>query len=71
MRDFDDAELQELIDRKRVYDVLTRYCRALDRCDVDLMRSVYWDDARDDHGVFNGGAQEFAEFIIREISGMV
>ena len=67
MTDFDDAELQELIDRKRVYDVLTRYCRALDRCDVDLMRSVYWDDARDDHGVFNGGAQEFAEFIIREI----
>lgn len=67
MRDFDDTELQELIDRKRIYEVLTRYCRALDRCDVALMRSVYWDDARDDHGVFNGGAQEFAEFIIREI----
>lgn len=67
MRDFDDAELQEIVDRKRIYDVLTRYCRALDRCDVALMRSVYWDDARDDHGVFNGGAQEFAEFIIREI----
>jgi ketosteroid isomerase-like protein len=67
MRDFDEGELQELIDRKRIYDVLTRYCRALDRCDVGLMRSVYWDDARDDHGVFNGGAQEFAEFIIREI----
>jgi ketosteroid isomerase-like protein len=67
MGDYDDAELQEIVDRKRIYDVLTRYCRALDRCDVDLMRSVYWDDARDDHGVFNGGAQEFAEFIIREI----
>ncbi len=67
MSDFDELELQELIDRKRIYDVLTRYCRALDRCDVALMRSVYWDDARDDHGVFNGGAQEFAEFIIREI----
>lgn len=67
MRDFDDAELQEIVDRKRIYDVLTRYCRALDRCDVALMRSVYWDDARDDHGVFNGGAQEFSEFIIREI----
>ncbi|MEM9170833.1 MAG: nuclear transport factor 2 family protein [Pseudomonadota bacterium] len=66
-RDFDDAELQELIDRKRIYHVLTTYCRALDRCDVDAMRSVYWDDAKDDHGVFNGGAQEFAEFIIREI----
>ncbi|MBI1392361.1 MAG: nuclear transport factor 2 family protein [Alphaproteobacteria bacterium] len=67
MTDFDDADLQELVDRKRIYEVLTRYCRALDRCDVDLMKSVYWDDAQDDHGVFNGGAQEFADFIIREI----
>ena len=67
MENIDPKDIQELIDRTRIYDVLTRYCRALDRCDVDLMRSVYWDDARDDHGVFNGGAQEFAEFIIREI----
>ena len=63
MENIDPKDIQELIDRTRIYDVLTRYCRALDRCDVDLMRSVYWDDARDDHGVFNGGAQEFAEFI--------
>ncbi len=62
-----DAQIDELIARQKVYDVLTRYCRALDRCDVGLMRSVYWDDGTDDHGVFSGNAAEFAEFIIREI----
>lgn len=60
-------ELAELVARQKVYDVLTRYCRALDRCDIDLMRSVYWDDGVDDHGVFSGNAAEFSEFIIREI----
>jgi hypothetical protein len=60
-------ELQEVIDRQKIYDVLTRYCRALDRCDVELMKSVYWEDGFDDHGVFAGNAQAFAEFIVREI----
>jgi len=62
-----EAELRELIDRQKCYDVLTRYCRALDRCDVALMKSVYFDDAEDEHGVFKGNAQDFAAFIIREI----
>ena len=60
-------ENDTLVSRSKVYDVLTRYCRALDRCDVELMRSVYWEDGHDDHGVFSGNAAEFADFIIREI----
>ncbi len=62
-----EAEIRELLDRQKCYDVLTRYCRALDRADVELMKTVYWDDAVDDHGVYEGNAQDFAEFIIREI----
>lgn len=64
---YSDSDVEELISRQKVYDVLTRYCRALDRCDVELMKSVYWDDGTDDHGVYSGNAGEFAEFIIREI----
>jgi hypothetical protein len=60
-------ELTELIDRQRIHAVLTTYCRALDRCDVDLMKTVYWEDARDEHGVFTGNAQQFAEFIIEGV----
>jgi hypothetical protein len=63
-----DDELREVIDRWKISDVLTRYCRALDRCDLDLMKQVYWPDAIDDHGIFCGNAHEFAEMIIREIA---
>jgi len=62
-----DAEIDDLIARRDVYDVLTRYSRALDRADVELMKTVYWPDGTDNHGVFNGNAAEFAEFIVREI----
>ncbi len=62
-----DADIEDLIARRDIYDVLTRYSRALDRCDVELMQSVYWPDGVDYHGVFNGNAAEFAEFIVREI----
>ena len=64
---YSDADVEELISRQKVYAVLTSYCRALDRCDAALMRSVYWEDGIDDHGVFSGNAAEFADFIIREI----
>jgi hypothetical protein len=67
MSNVTEAEIRELLDRQKCYDVLTRYCRALDRADVELMKTVYWEDAVDEHGVFEGNAHDFAEFIIREI----
>lgn len=62
-----EADLEDLVARRDCYGVLTRYCRALDRCDAPLMASVYWPDGIDNHGVFNGNAAEFAEYIVREI----
>ena len=46
------------------------YCRAIDRCDKELLRTVYWPDAVDQHGIFNGNALEFVEFIVPLLSGM-
>src|SRR3546814_21196150 len=54
----------ELAVRARIRDILLLYCRALDRCDVGLMKSLSWEDAVDNHGVFNGGAAAFAEYIV-------
>ena len=62
-----DAEAEDLVARRDIYAVLTRHSRSLDRCDLDLMRSVYWPDGTDSHGAFDGNAADFAEFIIREI----
>jgi hypothetical protein len=61
---YTDADIDELVSRKNIHDVLTRYCRAIDRCDLELLRSVYWADAIDDHGTFSGNAWDFADYVI-------
>lgn len=39
---------------------LVDYCRGIDRCDADLVASVYHSDATDDHGSFVGLGVDFA-----------
>ena len=55
-------KLQEMIDREDIRQVLMRYCRGLDRLDVELARSCYFDDAVDDHGHFIGHPDDFIEW---------
>ncbi|MFD7008554.1 nuclear transport factor 2 family protein [Rhodococcus jostii] len=44
---------------------LVSYARGIDRCDADLLRSAYHDDAYDDHGdAFRGSASDFVEWVI-------
>ena len=57
-------KIQELIDRKEIYEVLVRYCQGVDRGDVELLKSVYHEDAQDDHGMFKGKGVDFAEWIV-------
>ncbi|MCU1495893.1 MAG: lumazine-binding family protein, partial [Acidimicrobiaceae bacterium] len=49
-----DAELRELLDRQQLYELVTRYCRAIDRVDDELLLSCYHADARQDHGSYKG-----------------
>jgi len=44
--------------------VANRYCRGVDRLDAAVMKSAYWPDAIDDHGVFVGNAMEFCERVV-------
>jgi len=46
-----DRFLVELADREAIRDCLYRYCRGIDRCDADLLRSAYWPDGLDSHAV--------------------
>ena len=39
----------ELADREAIRDCLYRYARGMDRCDEEMLRSAYWEDALDDH----------------------
>lgn len=56
-------EIDRFKDRQAIYDCLMRYCRGVDRLDAELLKTAYHEGATDDHGIFNGDAWEFAEFI--------
>lgn len=58
------AALAVLLDKQAIADTLARYCRGVDRIDLELMRSVFHVDAVADYGaMFNGSGYEFADFI--------
>jgi len=57
-----NPELQALLDRQAITDLVHAYCRAADRRDYELMRSLYHADAIDDHGAFfKGLAMDFID----------
>ncbi len=45
-------------------ELVTRVARAIDRCDADLLRTLFHPDGTDDHGIFKGTAAEFVDWVI-------
>ena len=62
----ESGELQRLIDRQEILDCVHRYARALDRHDDEMLRSVFHDDAIDNHGPWTGGREEFVRWANHE-----
>lgn len=58
-----DPELQQVIDESKIRNLLDKYPRALDRQDHALLASLFHPDAIDDHGVYNGLASGFVDFM--------
>ncbi|MFF2108453.1 MULTISPECIES: nuclear transport factor 2 family protein [Rhodococcus] len=48
-----NEDLKNLLDKQAITDVIHRYCRGVDRCDVEILKSVYHSDSYDDHGYWN------------------
>ncbi len=55
--------LEDLIDHHQIRELLARFCRAVDRGDRALLKSVYHPDGFDDHGPFKGLGRDFADDI--------
>jgi hypothetical protein len=58
-----DSTLRELVDRQEIHDVVHRYCRGIDRLDMDLVRSAYHPDGVDHHTSFSGVVDDFIAWV--------
>lgn len=57
-----EKDLQELVDKQKILDLVHAYCNAADRHDHEKMRTLYHPDAIDDHGSFAKGlAMDFID----------
>jgi hypothetical protein len=61
----DDAQVQALLDKQAILEVVLRYCRGVDRLDLPLVRSCYHDDGVDHHTGFTGSADDYVDWIDR------
>lgn len=59
------ADPDTLADRLAIADVVTLYCRGIDRLDRSLVRSCFHPDATDTHGSFRGTVDEFVVWAFR------
>lgn len=58
--------VDELLDKQAIHEVVLRYCRGIDRRDRSLVRDCYWPDATDDHaGAFVGSRDQFLDWVFR------
>jgi hypothetical protein len=56
-----EVALDELLTKQEIRDVMARYCRGVNRLDIDLVRSCFHPDAWEDHGAFHGEASAFCD----------
>ena len=61
---------EEMVDREAIRDCIYRYSRGVDRCDEDMLRSVYWEDAEDDHCLFVGRREDLITWVLPLLRGM-
>jgi hypothetical protein len=50
------ADVQEMLDEYALRKLVHGYSRAVDRGDLDTLRSLYHPDAQDSHGSFSSGS---------------
>jgi ketosteroid isomerase-like protein len=55
---------ETVADREAIRQAMARYCRGVDRLDVDLIKSAYHPDAFDDHGPFKGLRDDFVAWVV-------
>jgi hypothetical protein len=65
--DVDEAQLRALLIKDRLHELEMAYCRGVDRRDADLLRSIFFDDAIEEHGeMYRGSAIAFVDWVFKD-----
>lgn len=66
-----DAEIQTLLDKQAIRDVLSRYCRGLDRMDKDMAYAVWHEGGTAFYdGIYEGTGRGFIDWVWQAHAGM-
>lgn len=57
-------DIQELLARAEIEDVIMRYCRGVDRGHLDILQALHHDDSYEAHGRYEGPARGFGPYVI-------
>lgn len=57
-----------LADREAIRDVIHRYCRGIDRQDVELLKTCYHADSVDQHASFTGTGYGFCDYAMEQVA---
>lgn len=60
-----EAPIADLLAKQAITEVIYRYCRAVDRCDAELLSGCFHADATHNHGVFDGRSADFCRFALQ------
>lgn len=66
---FDEPALAALVAKQEIAEVVYRYCRGIDRLDLDLVRSCYHPEAWDEHGSFAGPVDAYLAWVEPLLAG--
>jgi hypothetical protein len=59
----DDYSPERIADRMQIQDTMYRWCRSVDRLDLEAMRDVFHPEALDHHGAFDGNVDGLVAWI--------
>ncbi|MGN6498852.1 MAG: nuclear transport factor 2 family protein [Tsuneonella sp.] len=65
------SPLAAAADHLAIQQVLNRYARGIDRCDIDVLRGVWWPGAVADYGSGEADALEWSEEVVRALAAML
>jgi hypothetical protein len=64
------AAIETLLVKERLHELEMAYCRGVDRRDPELLRSIFFEDAVEEHGeMYRGSAYAFVDWLFRDFIG--